>query len=72
MTCPHLKPEEAHYEAHGEALDENMVYEDLFSDILSKQVSVAKLFATLLERREEASSLSSGPSHSLVQGNDSS
>ena len=30
MICPHLKL----VEAHDEALDEDIVYEDLFSDIL--------------------------------------
>ena len=36
-------------------------YNDIFSDDSAKQADVAHLFATLLERREEASSFTTGP-----------
>ena len=44
MICPYLKSEKAHAEAHIE----DIVNEDLFSDILSKQIAVTKLFAALI------------------------
>ena len=36
-------------------------YEDIFSDTIEKQVAVTKLFASLLERREDASAYTAGP-----------
>ena len=64
MNFPQLHHEEAH--------EKYIIYEDLFSDIISKQAAVTKLFSTLLERREDASSSYIGPSRSLLQGDDSS
>ena len=66
MSCRQLKLGEAHDKTH----EENLAYEHLFSDVLSQQVAVTKMFSTLLERREDASSLT-GPSHSPIQGHDS-
>ena len=63
INCPQLQADEAY--------NENIRYEDLFSDILVKQTAVTKMFAALLERREEASSYFTGPSHGPVEGNDS-
>ena len=42
--------------------DSSIVYESIFSEDTTKQSEAVKLFATLLERREEASSLITGPS----------
>ena len=36
-------------------------YEGIFSDTIEKQVAVTKLFASLLERREDASAYTAGP-----------
>ena len=36
-------------------------YYDIFSEDLLKQVAVTKLFASLLERREDASAFTAGP-----------
>ena len=46
-------------------------YNDIFSDDLAKQADAAHLFATLLERREEASSLTTGPGCSPPEGSNS-
>ena len=35
----------------------NIVYEDIFSEDITKQAAVTKLFSTQLERREEANYL---------------
>ena len=56
----------------NESRDPNIQYEDIFSDSVDKQADVTKLFATLLERREDASALETGPSHHPGEGDDSS
>ena len=58
--------------SHDETQDTDIVYNDIFSETLSKQAAVTKLFTTLLERREDASSSPTGLSQSLMEGNDSS
>ena len=63
LLCEKLYPKDTR--------DVSIVYNNIFSDDTTKQAEVVKLFATLLERREDASSSSTGPSHSSVQGNDS-
>ena len=40
----------------------DIVYDDIFSDDSAKQLAAVKLIATLLERREDTSSLNTGPS----------
>ena len=40
---------------------ENIIYEDIFSDSVYKQAAVVKLISSLLERREDASSSTTGP-----------
>ena len=47
-------------------------YKDIFNKTVSKQSDVTKLFATLLEKREDASALDTGPSLHPSQGYDSS
>ena len=45
----------------GESYVENIPYEDIFSDNVYKQAAVVKLISSLLERREDTSSSSTGP-----------
>ena len=42
--------------------DDNILYSDIFSDDVEKQAAVTKLFSTLLQRREDASASTTGPS----------
>ena len=42
--------------------DNNIVYNDIFSDNIEKQAAVTKLYSTLLQRREDASAFTTGPS----------
>ena len=61
IECVKLNPKEA----------QDINYEDLFSESFEKQVAITKLFSSLLERREDASALHTGPSHGPLQDNDS-
>ena len=45
-----------------ETRNNNIKNEDIFSKTVSNQSDVTKLFATLLEKREDASALDTGPS----------
>ena len=67
MGCP-----EADYQEHAMhcepiypyiSRDTNILYNDIFSDDIMKQAAVTKLYSTLLERREDASALTIGPSN---------
>ena len=60
LLCEKLYPKEKR--------NVSIVYNNIFSDDTTKQAEVVQLFATLMERREDASSSSTGPSHSPVQG----
>ena len=60
LVCDHLKSEETR--------NPDIQYEHIFSDNVVEQAAITKLFVTLLERREDASILKTGPSHSSVQG----
>ena len=42
--------------------DSNISYMDIFSDNIDKHAAVAKLFVTLLERREDTSASTTGAS----------
>ena len=54
LTCDPIYPKETR--------NYNIKYEDIFSETVSKQSDVTKLFASLLEKREDASALDTGPS----------
>ena len=60
QVCEHLNSEETK--------NSDIQYEHIFSDNVEEQAAVTKVFVTLLERREDASILKTGPSHSSVQG----
>ena len=63
LMCGKITREESQFE--------NTNYKDIFSQSVSKQAAIVQLIATLLERREVASALSTGPSHGPIQDNDS-
>ena len=63
LMCGKITREESQFK--------NTNYKDIFSQSVSKQVPIVQLIATLLERREVASALSTGPSHGPIQDNDS-
>ena len=42
--------------------DKTISYSDIYSEDVQKQTAVTKLFATLLQRREDASASTTGPS----------
>ena len=52
----------------NDTLNRSIKYEDIFSSDIMKQAAVTKLFASLLERREDASASPAGPS--LCSGQD--
>ena len=64
IVCVQLNPKEAQ--------STDIVYEDLFSNSVTKQAAVTKFFSSLLEKREDASALDTGPSLHPAEGNDSS
>ena len=51
---------------------ENILYEDIFSDSVFKQAAVVKLISSLLERRKDASSSTTGPGCSPPEDSNSS
>ena len=63
LDCTQLKLEETN--AQG------IIYEDIFSDNLSKQVAILQLISSLLEKREDASA-STGPGCSPQEGSNNS
>ena len=54
MTCEVTYPEGTR--------DSNILYSDIFSEDIEKQTAVTKLFSALLQRREDASASTTGPS----------
>ena len=64
LKCDKIYPKESR--------DLNIQYEDIFSDSVYRQADVTKLFATLLEKREDASATDTGPSLHPAEGDDSS
>ena len=52
----------------NDTLNRSIKYEDIFSSDIKKQAAVTQLFASLLERREDASASPTGPS--LCSGQD--
>ena len=60
LVCDHLNSEETR--------KQDIQYEQIFSDTVVEQAAATQLFVTPLERREDASILKTGPSHSSVQG----
>ena len=71
LGCPDLDSQE-HCLLCNKLMDSrnsSVVYENIFSENITKQSEAVILFATLLERREEASALITGPSHGPVQDN---
>ena len=63
LDCTQLKLEETNVQ--------DLLYEDIFSDNLSKQVAVVQLISSLLEKREDASA-STGPGCSPQEGSNNS
>ena len=63
LVCKKLKLEENNVQ--------DILYEDIFSDNLSKQVAVVQLISSLLEKREDASA-STGPGCSPQEGSNNS
>ena len=71
QTCPMVGCNELDTQEHCLScsklwFDENtqtntMKYEDIFSEDLLKQVAITQLYASLLERREDASAVTTGP-----------
>ena len=57
---------------HGESHLENTSYNDIFSQSVVRQAAVVQLIVSLLERREDASASSTGPSCSPAEDNNSS
>ena len=55
---------------HDSSKYQDIHYEDIFSENVARQAAVTKHFVTLLERREDASTLETGPSHCPGEGRD--